>query len=110
MPDEKFAAVLPEEKRPEGKLTRALYKGTPILLVRLGRKIYALAETCAHLGGPLSEGKLEGETVICPCHASTSELDSGKVVSAPSAIPHPCLEPPLPPAQAHAPPPRRNSS
>src|SRR5215813_10345079 len=63
MPDEKFAAVLPEEKLQEGKLTRAHYKDTPILLVRLGRKIYALAETCAHLGGPLSEGKLDGETV-----------------------------------------------
>ena len=43
-----------------------MYKDTPILLVRLGKKIHALAETCAHLGGPLSEGKLDGETVICP--------------------------------------------
>lgn len=92
MPDEKFAAVLPEDKLLEGKLTRAHFKETPILLVRLGRKIYALAETCAHLGGPLSEGKLEGNTVICPWHASTFELDSGKVVSGPSAFPQPCLE------------------
>jgi nitrite reductase/ring-hydroxylating ferredoxin subunit/uncharacterized membrane protein len=92
MPDERFAAVLPEEKLSEGKLTRALYKDTPILLVRLGRKIHAIAETCAHLGGPLSEGKLEGDTVICPWHASAFELDSGKVVSGPSAFPQPCLE------------------
>jgi len=69
-----------------------MYKDTPILLVRLGKKIHALAETCAHLGGPLSEGKLEGESVICPWHASQFELANGAVVTGPSAFPQPCLD------------------
>jgi len=89
---EKFTPVLAEEKLREGKPTRAMYKDTPILLVRLGKKIHALAETCAHLGGPLSEGKLEGETVICPWHASQFELATGAVVTGPSAFPQPCLD------------------
>ena len=44
---------------------------------------YALAGTCAHLGGPLSEGKLEGDTVVCPWHASRFALESGEVVDGP---------------------------
>lgn len=89
---EKFTAVLPESELEEGKLTRAKYKDTPLLLVRLGRKIHCLAETCAHLGGPLSEGKLEGDTVVCPWHASRFDLETGDVVDGPAAFPQPCLE------------------
>ena len=88
----KFTALLPDEDLPEGKLKRVLYKETPLLLVRRGDRVYALAETCAHLGGPLSEGKLEGDTVVCPWHASRFTLESGEVVDGPSAFPQPCLK------------------
>ena len=89
---EKFTPVLPEEDLREGQLKRVMYKETPLLLVRRGDHVYALAETCAHLGGPLSEGKLEGDTVVCPWHASRFTLESGEVVDGPSAFPQPCLK------------------
>ena len=89
---EKFTPLLPDEDLPEGKLKRVLYKETPLLLVRRGGEVYALAETCAHLGGPLAEGKLEGDTVVCPWHASRFTLESGEVVDGPSAFPQPCLK------------------
>jgi nitrite reductase/ring-hydroxylating ferredoxin subunit/uncharacterized membrane protein len=89
---EKFTAVLADKDLPAGKLTRVRFKETPILLVRRGARVFALAETCAHLGGPLAEGKLKGNTVVCPWHASRFELESGAVVEGPSAFPQPCLE------------------
>ena len=89
---EKFTPVLPEEDLREGQLKRVMYKETPLLLVRRGDHVYALAETRAHLGGPLSEGKLEGDTVVCPWHASRFTLASGEVVDGPSAFPQPCLK------------------
>jgi nitrite reductase/ring-hydroxylating ferredoxin subunit/uncharacterized membrane protein len=89
---QKFTPVLDESELPEGKLKRVLYKETPLLLVRRGDRVYALAETCAHLGGPLSEGKLEDDTVVCPWHASRFTLESGEVVDGPSAFPQPCLK------------------
>jgi len=81
---EKFTPVLPLSELPEGELKRVRYKDTPLLLVRRGDRIFALAETCAHLGGPLAEGKLVGNTVVCPWHASQFELESGRVVNGPS--------------------------
>jgi nitrite reductase/ring-hydroxylating ferredoxin subunit len=84
--------VLSDADLPEGELKRVLYKETPLLLVRRGARVFALAETCAHLGGPLSEGKLEGGTVVCPWHASRFTLESGEVVDGPSAFPQPCLK------------------
>ena len=89
---EKFTPVLADSELPEGKPKRAHYKETPLLLVRRGEKIFALAETCAHLGGPLSEGKLRGNTIVCPWHASRFDLTSGRVLDGPSAFSQPCLQ------------------
>jgi nitrite reductase/ring-hydroxylating ferredoxin subunit/uncharacterized membrane protein len=89
---QKFTPVLDESELGEGELKRVLYKETPLLLVRRGGRIYSLAETCAHLGGPLAQGKLEGDTVVCPWHASRFSLQSGEVVDGPSAFPQPCLQ------------------
>jgi nitrite reductase/ring-hydroxylating ferredoxin subunit len=62
------------------------------LLVRRNNRIYAIAETCAHLGGPLSEGKLEGATVRCPWHGSRFSLEDGQVLEGPSVHAQPVLE------------------
>jgi len=89
---EQFTAVLPETSLMDGKLTRAMYRGTPILLVRRGNRLFAMAETCSHFSGPLSEGKLEGDSVVCPYHNSRFALEDGRVLDGPAVHPQPCLE------------------
>ncbi|MDQ6893795.1 MAG: Rieske 2Fe-2S domain-containing protein [Acidobacteriota bacterium] len=88
---DKYTAVLDDDALKEGKPKRADFEGTPILLVRLNGKIHALAETCAHLGGPLSEGKIESGCIVCPWHGSTFDLSTGEVFSGPSAFPQPSM-------------------
>jgi len=89
---EEFSAVMPETGLEDSKPTRAVYHGTPILLVRKGERIFALAETCSHFSGPLSEGKLIGDTIVCPYHDSRFALNDGRVINGPAVHPQPCLE------------------
>jgi nitrite reductase/ring-hydroxylating ferredoxin subunit len=91
LPD-KFTPVLSESNLPDGKPIRVDHNGTPILLVRCVSQIYALAETCSHLGGPLSEGKLDGEIIRCPWHGSRFSIRDGRVIDGPAVHPQPCLE------------------
>jgi len=91
LPDE-FTPVLPEADLHEEKPVCAEHNGTPILLVRRDSQIYALAETCSHLGGPLSEGKLDGYVIQCPWHGSRFFIRDGNVVDGPAVHPQPCLE------------------
>jgi nitrite reductase/ring-hydroxylating ferredoxin subunit/uncharacterized membrane protein len=90
-PDD-FTAILAESKLAESTPTRAMHEGVPILLVRRGQRIFALAETCSHFSGPLSEGKLAGDSIECPYHASRFALDDGHVMTGPAVHRQPCLE------------------
>ncbi|TPE46203.1 DUF2231 domain-containing protein [Pontibacter mangrovi] len=90
---EDFVAVLPENDLKE-KAMRCVKAGeVAVLLAKQGGEIFALAHTCSHLGGPLSEGDLlSGGKVRCPWHGSVFSLSSGDVVDGPATEPQPRLE------------------
>jgi nitrite reductase/ring-hydroxylating ferredoxin subunit/uncharacterized membrane protein len=87
-----FVAVLPERELKDDKPTRALHDSVPILLVRRGERVFALAETCSHFSGPLAEGKLVGNSIACPYHFSRFSLEDGRVLDGPAVHPQPCME------------------
>ena len=87
-----FVPVLAEAELQDGVLTKAMAGNVPVLLVRRGGEIYAIAETCSHFGGPLSKGKLEDDIVQCPWHGSRFKIEDGTVVDGPATRPQPCFE------------------
>jgi nitrite reductase/ring-hydroxylating ferredoxin subunit/uncharacterized membrane protein len=87
-----FVAVFPELQLADDKPTRAVYQGVPILLIRRGGRLFAMADTCSHFGGPLSEGKLLEDSIVCPYHSSRFALEDGRVLDGPAVHPQPCLE------------------
>ena len=88
----KFVPVMDDAELPDGFLRKAEANGTPVVLLRHDGKIFALAEKCSHLGGPLGEGKLEGDRVRCPWHGSLFSLEDGRAIEGPTAFPQPCFE------------------
>lgn len=90
--EHRYQAVLAEKDLPENKLTRIEVDDKRVLLVKQEGEIYAIAEVCSHLGGPLAEGALEGDTVRCPWHGSCFSLKDGSVVDGPTTHPQPCYE------------------
>lgn len=74
-----FTAVLPVASLPDGTPTKAMLGATALVLVRRGDVVNALKETCSHAGGPLSEGRLDGDTIVCPWHGSAFKLADGSV-------------------------------
>jgi len=81
-----FVGVLPEAELREGQMRRVEAAGMPVLLTRWGGTIYAIGDTCAHLGCSLAEGTLEGDVVTCPCHGSQFRVTDGEVVRGPAAF------------------------
>jgi len=73
----------------EGAMIGVELSGQKIVVSKLGGMFYAIGSKCTHRGCNLSHGKIEGEHVICPCHGSTFELKTGKVVRGPAKSPEP---------------------
>lgn len=90
-PPEEWTPVLEDADLREGEARRVEAGGAPVLLARQGGRVHALIETCAHRGGPLSQGKIENGTVVCPWHGSRYCLADGRVLEGPSAYPQPRL-------------------
>lgn len=80
-----FSAVLPAADLADGTPTRAMLGTTALVVVRRGDLVFVLKETCSHAGGPLSEGQLAGDTVVCPWHGSAFRLRDGAVRHGPAA-------------------------
>ena len=74
------------------KLIRVDAGGVPVVLVRRGEQVIALADRCTHRGGPLHEGAVEDGTITCPLHGSRFCLDDGTVVEGPATRPAPVFE------------------
>src|SRR5215210_5764896 len=72
---------------PDGTPKRVEADGTPVLLLRQGNQIRAIGATCPHLGGPLDEGPIEGNTVTCPWHGSVFCLNDGTLIHGPAMMP-----------------------
>lgn len=80
-----FTAVLPAADLAEETPTQAMLGTTALVVVRRGDLVFALKDTCSHAGGPLSQGRLEGDTIVCPWHASAYRLSDGAVRHGPSS-------------------------
>ena len=52
-----------------------------ILLARVGGELFAAGNLCTHKGCRLSGGRIEGGTILCPCHKLGFDLRTGKVVA-----------------------------
>jgi nitrite reductase/ring-hydroxylating ferredoxin subunit/uncharacterized membrane protein len=88
---EEFTPVLETSALPDNSMRKATIEDASFLLVRQRERVCALAHSCAHLGGPLSEGTLKDESVVCPWHGSEFALDDGRVLNGPATQPQPCF-------------------
>src|SRR4026208_824536 len=87
-----FTPVADASAVPEGAMRRIRHDALDLLLVRQHGQLCALAHSCSHLGGPLSEGALKEGSVVCPWHGSEFALADGRVINGPATHDQPCLD------------------
>ncbi|MFF8605696.1 Rieske 2Fe-2S domain-containing protein [Streptomyces sp. NPDC015346] len=78
---------------PVGEAVRRHVDGVAVLVVReSGEQVHVLADSCSHMGGPLSEGTIADGCVRCPWHGSVFRLSDGWNVRGPATAPQPAFD------------------
>ena len=82
-----FVALGRAEDLEEGGMRAFDVQGTTIAVANVAGAFHAFDDTCTHRQCSLAEGDLEGSTVICPCHGSEFDVESGEVLRGPAREP-----------------------
>jgi nitrite reductase/ring-hydroxylating ferredoxin subunit/uncharacterized membrane protein len=90
-PEENFVRVGRPQDFAEGQMKKVDADGMAVLVVRYGGQLRAISNTCAHAGGPLDEGELDGTRVTCPWHGSRYDIVTGHVLRGPATFSQPTL-------------------
>ncbi|MEU0686651.1 Rieske (2Fe-2S) protein [Streptomyces uncialis] len=81
----------PVDLGPEGQVakgTTKLFKDQKVVVTRAGDgALTAYGSVCTHAACPIN--KMEGTTLICPCHGSRFDATSGEVLKSPATVPLP---------------------
>ncbi len=89
---QEWTAALPAAELPEGAPMAVNVGDTPVLLIRAGGRVRALHDRCSHRGCSLAGGRLDGDTIECPCHGSIFSLEDGAIERGPATAPQPAFD------------------
>ena len=82
MPPERVAAV---SDIPEGEIHVVTCEGGLSLAVsNIEGDLFAIDNVCTHDDGPLGEGRLRGNRVICPRHGAAFDARTGRALTLPA--------------------------
>lgn len=79
----KLVTIAKTTDLPPGACLAVEVDGFGVALFNVNGTIYALDNTCPHAGGPLGEGKLQGEIVECPWHGWRWNVRTGEKLQNP---------------------------
>ena len=58
----------------------------PIVVFNIAGNFYAIGDICTHDDGPLGDGDIEGESIVCPRHGAEFDLRTGKATMLPAVV------------------------
>jgi nitrite reductase [NAD(P)H] small subunit len=79
MNEHRWVRVTRCENVPVREGRSVMVAGREIAIFNLGDRFMATDNQCPHKGGPLCDGIVAGDSVVCPLHAWKVRLDSGTV-------------------------------
>ena len=72
---------------PAGEMLVVEVGGANVNVSNANGHLYAIDDTCTHMGCSLANGDLDGTTVTCACHGSQFDVATGTVLRGPAQRP-----------------------
>ena len=81
-----FFEIAPLDQLPPGERIFLEVEGKSIVLFNLAGKLFAIGDVCTHDNGPVGDGEIEENEIICPRHGARFDIRTGKVTSLPAVV------------------------
>ena len=81
-----FIPIAKEADLPDGERLFVEVDDLAIVVFKIAGKFFAIGDICSHDDGPLGEGEIEDNIVICPRHGARFDLQTGQAKTLPAYV------------------------
>jgi 3-phenylpropionate/trans-cinnamate dioxygenase ferredoxin subunit len=79
-----YIEIAPADQLPQGERLYIEADSRQIVIFNLAGKYFAIGDVCSHDNGPVGDGEIEGDEIICPRHGGRFDVRTGKATSLPA--------------------------
>ena len=81
-----YFQIAPLAELPSGERLFIEAGGRSIVIFNLAGNLYAIGDVCSHDNGPVGDGEIEENEIICPRHGGRFDIQNGKATSLPAVV------------------------
>ena len=81
-----FIEIAPAAELPTGERLFVDIADRPIVIFNIAGQLFAIGDVCTHDDGPLGDGLIEGNNVVCPRHGGEFDIRNGKAMQLPAVV------------------------
>jgi 3-phenylpropionate/trans-cinnamate dioxygenase ferredoxin subunit len=81
-----YLEIASETELPIGERIFVEIEGLPIVIFNIAGQLFAIGDVCSHDNGPLGDGMIDGNLVVCPRHGAEFDIRTGKAVTLPAVV------------------------
>lgn len=81
-----FVEIAPASELPNGERLFIDLGDKPIVIFNIAGQYFAIGDVCTHDDGPLGDGVIEGDHVVCPRHGAEFDIRTGQAVQMPAVV------------------------
>jgi 3-phenylpropionate/trans-cinnamate dioxygenase ferredoxin subunit len=79
-----YLEIMPADELPPGERIFIEVNGRSIVIFNLAGMFYAIGDVCSHDNGPVGDGQIEGNEIVCPRHGAHFDIRDGKAILLPA--------------------------
>jgi 3-phenylpropionate/trans-cinnamate dioxygenase ferredoxin component len=81
-----FVEIAPVDELPNGERLFVEIEGKPLVIFNIAGQFFSIGDVCSHDDGPVGEGDIEGDNIVCPRHGAEFDIRTGKAVQLPAVV------------------------
>jgi len=81
-----FIEIAPVSELPNGERLFVDIANKSIVIFNIAGQYFAIGDVCSHDDGPVGDGIIEGNNIVCPRHGGEFDIRTGRAMQMPAVV------------------------